>query len=97
MESAIIMDKKSQDWINDEVTSKNVFDFVNYLIHNYPEHSEEFIDIKKKMAKKSKSLLSLLITFRRRIDKNDRKNMELIHLISKFIQIVMNNPKGFKK
>ena len=95
------VNKKSQKsqhfWAEEEIVSKNVFEFIDFLIDSYPQYNEEMIDIKKKVYKKSKSTLSILITFVRRIDKTDRKNDELVLLMRKFIQAVMDNPKGFKR
>ena len=98
MESVISMEKRPRNfWVEEQVDAKNVFEFIDFLIDNYPQYKDELIDIKKKVYKKSKSVLSILITFVRRIDKNDRKNDELVLLMRKFIQVVMDNPKGFKR
>jgi hypothetical protein len=98
MESAVIMKNDSQtSWADETVNSKNIYQFIDYLIDTYPQYGSELVDIKKKVAKKSKSVLSILITFLRNIDKTDSNNDEFVLLIRKFIQVIMDNPKGFKK
>ena len=98
MESAVVMNQNLNiHWIEEQVTSSNIYEFLDFIIVKYPTYEPELVNIKKKMKKGSRSLLSLVITLRRVIDKKDKKNDELVFLLGKLIQAIMDNPKGFKR
>lgn len=75
--------------IDDGVTLSG---FIDFIINSYPEYSYEFTELKKKIARNNRSALSILITMLREIE-----NDEVKILGKKFIQVLMDNPKGFKK
>ena len=98
MKSALVTENDPNiSWLEEQVTANNIYQFVDYIMSKYPSYEEELTDLRKKMRKGSRSVLSIVITLRRNIDKTDKKNDELVFLLGKFIQAIMDNPKGFKR
>lgn len=86
--------KTVDEWFNEEITIKNVSNFLKFMASEFEEHSEQFLDIRKKILRKNRAVLSILISFSREIDKT---NEDLVKLMKKFIQTIIDNPKWFKK
>jgi len=82
-------------WIEEKLTLKNLKEFLLFLKEEYPEHEENLTIIRKKMMRFNKSTLSTLILFSREIDKS--KDFELEIFIKNLIQIIMDNPKKFRR
>ena len=81
-------------WLNEKITKKNIIQFIKFMGEEFPDHYELFNDLRKKIIRGNRAVLSIMITFSREIDKD---NQNLVNLSKKLIQTFMDNPRGFKK
>ncbi len=82
-------------WLTKDLTLKNTHDFFKFLIVYYREYDVDLLNIYKKFKKGNKSTLSLIFIFSRTI--TNSKQAELKVFLRKIIQIIMDNPKKFRR